>query len=274
MRSGWFIWVLLVFGLGCEAQQPDLDVLEEHLRQEPGRGGKVGQVVGLAVRQRARAVAAGPRVDEACALAEGWRRARIVARIEAAGMEATDWVEERTFDAAGGVLTSHIYSGPGDAKISHVWRIQDGHFFSKDLLSEVWFSREASDDDLAQMAVHGLGAGQTVLDAVGGWKKTGEGRWNAGERPLRCEKQSGSESWLDRFSSRVTLLDASLEYTPDRRHIRARWSRSDGKELQVSVEEWNQPDVIPAIGTVVDQKPVVLFDEILGAWEKRGLISR
>lgn len=251
------LFALLVFA-GCDDLRERLDSseIEERLRDDPTRPGKVGTVVGVGVYQHARRAAKHivTRADPRCALRPGRGETWVFeTRLERRRADAVIawWEETRRFtqDADGDLdLTLHAtfmtrIGQTGSREMA--WRLVGDHSYVGEApapkLPTEWWERDREEAETSRIHSAGPGALQALLDAVDGWESSAEGAWQLGSQPLRCAGTDEGQRFVDRFVAGARTERASLTRDARTLNFSASWRLSDQTELHAEATARIEP---------------------------------
>ncbi len=279
----WFFVLAVAALMACQPNEAELRELEARLKVDSSRSGKVGLVVALGTRAQAVAVARSLSrpLNLDCELPSGSRRTTTVVEVSRGGTPLQGWNETRLFSVAPPYLSvaAKYRTELGQTNTQQLaWTIDRGEFLAKDPLSDTWFARPLARQDETWLKDQGLGLGQTVMDATPGWTVADTAqKWEVGIQRMTCERDIlPRTAWLDRFSGRATLIEASV--TKDSaRTTSASWRLADGSLLQVEITEetvdW-RPNAETLDNPRVRATSVGPVDVAADLWEKLGLVMR
>ncbi len=282
--------LLAISIVGCDAIRDawsDPDV-EAALRNEPGRGGKVGTLVALQVAKSARSTSreiSQPRLAP-CTTAATPSTQRVLELLitRTQGDEfLTRWEETRTLyiDAAdnselrwrGKFIT---LVGTEGTREGGVIQTREGTWVARDP-GPRWYQADDSTEPLREFA-------QPLSDLIGlaKWQKDGPNRWTAGDETLRCGDESSP--WTARIlANGGKLVRQRFEVAGADRTLMFEWKMPDDTVLEVewreTTSEWTgtveTPDAADA--DVVDVTRDLSYKTAMSAlddWAKRGLLER
>jgi hypothetical protein len=273
---GCSIILALCFFQGCDEVRATFtlepEALEQQLREEPGRPGKVGQILALGVRQRALRMSEDVAFQANAACVTYLPGAQtpslytyeleLILDAPGTGRPPLSWSEEVSIarDKAGSVRirqkmqysqeTGHqgarehewlsvgdnIYTSSGDARfVTHVEPSERARL--------AWVARRAN-------------TLQVLLSAVGGWEQTESkdrsARWSAGAEVLRCGDPVSQDElrWWNRWRSRGSVREASLYVEREqKRTLTASWDLGQEARLEARFTdnlERSFPEVLEA----------------------------
>jgi hypothetical protein len=235
----------------CQDLRSALDPadLEQRLRNDPGRPGKVGSIVGVATQQRATRIADEVRrsPDPDCAIqirpGDVWTLQLRMERRRSDTVVAF-WDETRTYrrDSDGNrgqELQATFRTRIGEAgERKMAWRLIDGHSYVAESSGHQlrWYARRAEQDEESRLERTAAGTFQGLLDAVDGWTRAGDGQWREGDDPLRCVATDEGDGFVVRFVAGAQTEEASLIATASSWRLSARWRLTDQTEIVVQAE--------------------------------------
>jgi hypothetical protein len=301
----------LWFFQGCddvrEVLELDPEEIERQLREEPGRPGKVGQIIALRVRQRALlasedlAFAPEPacvtfRLDASTPSHYSYRLELDLSAPNSA-RPPLSWREDVsiTRDADGNVRviqkTSYSQETGHQGAREHTWlSVGEQVYTSSDGVRFTTHrepSRRARDAWVARRA----NTLQVLLSAVGGWEKvldegeSGDGevaRWRAGAEVLRCGAPVSKEElkWWSRWRSRGSAREATLEVdVHGKRTLTASWDLGQEARLEARFSdrlEVEVPDALeaPPRSSIIEKtESWAEVERALEALEKADVLS-
>jgi hypothetical protein len=278
------LFLAIVPLLACQPNEGELRDLEARLKTDADRPAKVALVIALARHKTAIEVVRSLRqpLNPDCELQPRSRRTTTLAEVTRGGSPQESWSETRLFSRQPPFLSTRsvFQTELGQSNTQEMaWTIVDDEFRAKDPLSQTWFVRPVANSDAHWLTEQGLGSGQTLMNAAPGWTPAKvPGRWHLGTQPMTCEKITSSHSpWLERFSGRVKIVDATLTMD-SARTTSISWGLTDGSLLKVTITEemtdWTpeekelRPD--QRLGTTLPDA----IDATFNSWEKRGLVMR
>lgn len=251
----------MLAALACQQARDlvDPEEIEAELKREPGRAGKVGGLVGVTLQQHAsritRAIAEAP--DARCvwgAHADTRWIGELAIERHRGGTLVSRWTETRTLDQRATAVAMRYSatfrteigtSGTREAE----WRITpEGTFLAAPGTDgDLWIRRDTEEDERRRVLAASEGMLQSLLDAVGGWKRDGDG-WTPGDEALRCAKLTEGEAFTARFTASAQVQSAALRVEDDARHFTATWLLSDGSTVEASFDDRIAPleaDIAP-----------------------------
>jgi hypothetical protein len=228
--------------------------LEQRLRDDPDRPGKVGSIVAVSVHQHARTVADAidSRPDPRCAIVvragQTWVLEQRLERRRGDTVIAW-WEETRRFsiDADGEMdvaLDANFRTQIGEKAARRMqWRIaQDRSFVAESQGAALrWYARAPEDDEEARLWRAGPGAFQALLDAVDGWEPTSNDSWQHGDEPLRCVHVDEGHAFVDRFLAAARTEEASLRADERSWTFSASWQLPDQTTMRARASARVEP---------------------------------
>lgn len=242
---------LLAYGCDAARDLADPDRLQDRLREDPTRPGKVGAVVGVTVHQRAIRVANATRKapSPGCSIELGpGRRYEMTLELKRnrGTVLVSSWKEERAFavDAAGDLSlesTASFVSEIGErGTVINAWRVVGDDSFHGTPARDgmLWYRRDADDDERARMRAAGTATLQALLDIAGPWRRE-QDRWQTDPAgtPLFCAPADEGRGWVDRFVARASLRNATLSGDEARRQFVGSWELEDGSVISARLED-------------------------------------